>query len=547
MIDAFVLRKVVRDLSILQGEALRQIHQCGKFCLQLIFQRATVRISVEPGLAHVCLADREDLSSQNPSNFVTFARARLRNARLKDVHQVDLDRILRFVFDKIDETGERHEYRLYVELFGSRSNVVLVEGEKVLDDFRSFLETDSSYNPLPSKLNPIDGFEITLDSNKLLSKYLVDEIAGFSRLTAQEVLFRAKITDKPVSMLTEGEKVALKLALFSIIDDFEKPTCYVYELQGKRFVSAYPLKVLGSFVEGYDSASKAVDEAYLWNLRKLKMEKLRQQLTSVVEEKLKKQDKLMRALLEEAKECEKAEEYKRYGELLKFANDADVSGPVVKCFDWQSGETVTVPLAPGKDVKRSAQFYFEQYKKLKEKSQILKTRIEQLQRQNEYLEQILYNLESSETLEDLEEIEEELVETGIVQRKSSSHKKTEEPSFRKFVYNGFTILVGKNNKQNDLLVRKASDSDIWLHVQQSPGAHVIVRTEGRAVPRDVLLYAASLAAYYSKARYSSNVPVDYTLVKNVHKPKGSPPGMVLYTNYETLFVNPLNPESEQKV
>ncbi|MGB9790920.1 MAG: Rqc2 family fibronectin-binding protein [Thermotoga caldifontis] len=547
MIDAFVLRKVVRDLSILQGEALRQIHQCGKFCLQLIFQRAAVRISVEPGLAHVCLADKEDLSGQNPSNFVTFTRARLRNARLKDVHQVDLDRILCFVFDKIDETGERHEYRLYVELFGSRSNVVLVEGERVLDDFRSFLEKDSPYNLAPSKLNPIDGFEITFDSNKMLSKYIVDEIAGFSRLTAQEVLFRAKITDKPVNVLTEGEKIALRLALFSIIDDFEKPTCYVYELQGKRFVSAYPLKVLGSFVERYDSASRAVDEAYLWNLRKVKMEKLRQQLTSVVEEKLKKQEKLLQALFEEAKECEKAEEYKRYGELLKYASDADVSGSVVKCFDWQTGETVAVPLAPGKDVKRSAQFYFEQYKKLREKSQILKTRIEQLQRQNEYLEQILYNLESSETLEDLEEIEEELAESGLVHRKSSSHEKTEEPGFRKFVYNGFTILVGKNNKQNEALVRRASDSDIWLHVQQSPGAHVIVRTEGRAVPRDVLLYAASLAAYYSKARYSSNVPVDYTLVKNVHKPKGSPPGMVLYTNYETLFVNPLDPESEQKV
>lgn len=546
MIDAFVLKKLVRELSDLKGEALRQIHQCGKFCIELIFHRATVRLCVEPGLAHVCLTNREDLSGQNPSNFVTLTRTRLRNARLKEVAQLDLDRVLYFVFDKIDETGEKHEYKLYVEFFASRSNIVLVENDLVLDDLRAFLGKNISYVHTQSKVNPFDGTEMRFEGTTMLSRYIVEEVAGFSKLTAQEVLHRAKIEDKPLSALDDREKVSLKLALVSILDDFEKPTCYVYEIQGRRYVFAYPLKMLGEPKERYDSVSRAVDEAYLWNLRKAQMDKLRQQLMSIVGERLKKQEKLLQTLSEDLKRCERAEEYKRYGELLKYASVEDSVQGMVECFDWETNQNVLVPLVPGKDAKRSAQYYFEQYKKLKEKAQILKVRIEQLQEQNSYFEQTLYNIESAETLEDLEEIREELAELGFVQKGVPKEKRSEEANFRKFIYSGFTILVGKNNKQNEALVRKASDFDVWLHVQQSPGAHVVIRTDGRTVPKDVLLYAASIAAHYSKARYSSNVPVDYTLAKNVHKPKGSPPGMVLYTNYETVFVNPLDPDSSKK-
>lgn len=543
MIDAFVLRKLVSELSILKGENLKQIHQSGQFSIELIFQHATVRVCAEPGLGHVCLTSKEDFSGQNPSNFVSFIRARLRNAKLKEVGQIDLDRVLFFVFDKIDETGERHEYKLYVELFGSKSNVVLVENNSVLDDLRSFLNEGSPYAPSVNKIDLFQRFEMNFEGSSTLSRYIVENFAGFSKLTAQEVLYRAKISDKVVNTLDDKEKISLKLALLSVLDDFDSPKCYVYEVQGRRFVFAYPLRMMGEPVGCYNSPSQAVDEAYQWNSRKIQTERLRNQLLALVNERLRKQEKLLQVLLEDLKECERAEEYRRYGELLKYTDQAKVTQTIAECFDWERNEIVHVPLIPGKDVKQSAQFYFEQYKKLKEKAEILKARIEQLQKQNDYLEQVLYNIESSETLEDLEEIEEELGEIGIVKKSKSKTKKPEETGFRKFIYNGFTILVGKNNKQNEALVKKANDSDIWLHVQQIPGAHVIIRTEGRTVPRDVLLYAASIAAHYSRARYSSNVPVDYTLVKNVHKPKASPPGMVLYTNYETVFVNPLDPES----
>ncbi|MCX7812719.1 MAG: NFACT family protein [Pseudothermotoga sp.] len=547
MIDAFVLRKLVFEFSNLRGETLRQIHQSGQFCIYLIFQHATVRICVESGFTHVCLAEKEDFSNQNLSTFVTFARARLRNARLKDVRQVDLDRIVCFTFDKIDETGNKHEYELYVELFGSRSNLILVENGLVLDDFRSFVEKNNAYVLKPTKVNLLEERELKFEGNTMLSKYIVESIAGFSKLTAQEVLQRAFVDDKPLSSLNEKEKVALKLAIVSIIDDFEKSPCYVYEIDGKRFVFAYPLKTLGEPLSEYSSVSRAVDEAYNWNLRKTRMDRLRQKLLRVIDEQLKKQQRLLDTLLEELKECEKAEIYKRYGELLKYVSEKDRKGEQVLCVDWETNQTVVVPLMEGKNVKQSAQMYFERYKKLREKDQILRTRIQKLQNENQYLEQMRYTVEAAETLEDLEEIEEELAEVDLIQKSSikreKTQKETKETQFRKFIYDGFTILVGKNNKQNEALIKKASDSDVWLHVQQSPGAHVVIRTEGRQVPEHVLLCAASIAVYYSKARYSSNVPVDYTLIKNVHKPKGSPPGMVLYTNYETVFVNPLDPES----
>lgn len=544
MIDAFVLRKIVFEISKLRGEALRQIHQSGQFCIHLIFQQSTVRICVEPGLAHVCLAEKEDFSNHNPSTFVTFARARLRNARLKDVIQIGLDRILCFVFDKIDETGNRHEYKLYIELFGSRSNLILVENDVVLDDLRSFIASNSIYKPNPTKANLLDGYELKFEGGTLLSKHIVENIAGFSKITAQEILSRAAVSDKPVVSLNERERIALKLAFVSVLSDFEKSSCYVYEIDGRRFVFAYPSKTLGKPLSEYDSASRAVDEAYNWNLRKTKMDKLRQKLSKVVDEHLRRQQRLLDSLLKEISECEKAETYKRYGELLKYATEANEEKNQVQCLDWETNQIVVVPLIEGKSIKQSSQVYFERYKKLREKRQILTVRIQQLQSENRYLEQINYMIETAETLEDLEEIEEELIEAEIIRKNNVKKERVrEETQFRKFVYDGFTILVGKNNKQNEALIKKANDSDIWLHAQQSPGAHVVIRTEGRQVPKHVLLYAASIAAYCSKARYSSNVPVDLTLIKNIHKPKGSPPGMVLYTNYETVFVNPLNPES----
>lgn len=544
MIDAFVLRKLVFEISKLKGETLKQIHQSGQFCIHLIFQQSTVRICVEPGLAHVCLAEKGDFSNHNPSTFVTFARARLRNARLKDVIQIGLDRMLCFVFDKIDETGNRHEYKLYVELFGSRSNLILVENDVVLDDLRSFIENNSVYKPNPTKVNLFEGYELKFEDSALLSKYIVENIAGFSKITAQEILLRAAISDKPVVSLNEREKIALKLAFVSVLSDFEKSSCYVYEIDGRRFVFAYPLKTLGKPLSEYESASCAVDETYIWNLRKTKMDKLRQGLSKVVDEHLRRQQRLLDSLLEEIRECEKAEMYKRYGELLKYVTETNEEKNQVRCLDWETNQIVAVPLIEGKSVKQSLQVYFERYKKLREKRQILAVRIQHLQSENRYLEQIHYMIETAETLEDLEEIEEELIEAGIIRKNNVKRERArEETQFRKFVYEGFTIFVGKNNKQNEVLIKKANDSDIWLHAQQSPGAHVVIRTDGRQVPKHVLLYAASIAAYYSKARYSSNVPVDFTLIKNIHKPKGSPPGMVLYTNYETIFVNPLNPES----
>ncbi len=157
----------------------------------------------------------------------------------------------------------------------------------------------------------------------------------------------------------------------------------------------------------------------------------------------------------------------------------------------------------------------------------------------EYLYQLWQTLEDSEDLENLEEIKNEMVQAGLLKpgkREKARESKRSQP--RRVFYQGFVILVGKNNVQNDELVREASPDDLWLHAREIPGAHVVVKTGGREVPENVLRYAASLAAGYSKGKDSGRVPVDYTRIRYVRKPKGFKPGMVIYRNHKTVFVEP---------
>ncbi|MCQ2449679.1 MAG: NFACT family protein, partial [Clostridia bacterium] len=201
---------------------------------------------------------------------------------------------------------------------------------------------------------------------------------------------------------------------------------------------------------------------------------------------------------------------------------------------------ITIPLNPAWSPSTNAAKYFKDYKKSYTAEQTLTELIDRDEREIEYLESVLETIERSNDLSDLAEIREELVDTGYLRAARMQKRKPPKEDFRTFVSpEGFRIMVGKNNRQNDrLTTRIAAKNDLWFHVKNIPGSHVIVFCDGKSVGEETILYAANLAAYFSKATASAQVPVDYTPVKFVKKPNGALPGMVIYTTNQTVYVTP---------
>jgi predicted ribosome quality control (RQC) complex YloA/Tae2 family protein len=255
-----------------------------------------------------------------------------------------------------------------------------------------------------------------------------------------------------------------------------------------------------------------------------------------------KNDKKVRILTKELAQVEEAEQLRLYGELITAqmhqVKRGNTSLHTIDFYDPEARE-VTIPLSPIHSPSQNAQRYFKKYQKIKTSKKWNEEQIKKAQEENTYLESVLMQLEQS-SISEIEQIRVELQEEGWIKAERKKEKRKKEPiPLPTTVYSsqGIIILIGKNNKQNDHLThRLASSSDTWLHVKDIPGSHVVIR--GREIPEATLREAAMMAAYFSKGRYSSGVPVDFTLVKYVKKPSGSRPGFVIYDHQQTIYVTP---------
>ena len=248
-------------------------------------------------------------------------------------------------------------------------------------------------------------------------------------------------------------------------------------------------------------------------------------------------------MLNEVKDKEKI---KLYGELL-IANIYRIPQGVDKItlqnFYSDNYEDVEIPLNPNITPQENAQRYFKKYQKAKSTEEMQTKELNKSNEELNYLEGVLHTINECDSEEDIDDIKQELVDGGYIKQTYSKYKKRNNKSVsepRKYTTKeGFVIAVGKNNTQNDMLTLKwAKSSDIWLHAKNIPGSHVIIRKENKEIPNEVIKKAAGLAAYFSKARESTLVAVDYTYVKNIKKPRGAKPGMVIYFNNKTLYVAP---------
>lgn len=519
-----------------------------------------------------------NISKENPSNppvFCMILRKYLLGGRILDVLFHDFERILTFNIESVNELGDLSVKKLIIEIMGRHSNIILVnENGKIIDSIKH-VDSDMSrvrevmpareyvLPPAQDKISPLGlDIDILIENSALselnIEKYLLNNIKGFSPFICKEVCFCAGISGKsPASEISKNEILVshLKSALHEIIQKIKYKdyrSCIIYEeyAPSKKNVLDFhclPIKQHKS-IDYFDSISFVLDTFYskkdFYNKLNQKINSLSRSIDTHLE-RCRKKLAIQQDILREVSDREKL---KLYGELITaFIHSVPPNSKKVSLLNYYSvdNEYVDIELNENKTPQENAQIYFKRYNKAKSAFYNASRQLKKTMQELDYLESVSHLLNSCSTMTELEEIREELIEQGYIAIKS---KKTNREQKKKTSVSsplhykstdGFDIYVGKNNKQNDFLTLKFSGSrDMWLHVRNMPGSHTIIKCHKKDVPESTLLEAASIAAWHSKALRSSNVPVDYTLVKHVKKPNNAKPGMVIYENFKTIFVTP---------
>lgn len=486
-----------------------------------------------------------------PSNFAMTMRKYLEGAILESIEQVDNDRIIKMNFKTRDELGDQQRLVLVIEIMARHSNVSLVneKNHKIIDTIKHVGSDQNRVRlllpgatfvmpPKQDKVNPYlpnqiytDLVRKDLDENEL-AKQLQARYQGLGRQSAQELARELQASsDLPTTYHT-------------FLKQFENPDPVIYDdNNGKRQFAAFlPSNIKEEQLTHYDTLSVMLDAFYAQKAERDRSKELAGQVLKVLHNELKKDRRKVKKLKQQLEDAAKADYYRIRGEILTTylgkltAGMTEITLPNF----YDDNKPLKIKLDPELSPSRNAQKYFTKYDKLKTSVDYVK---EQLKLANDEIN-YLANIESQIDLAspaDIQEIRLELQQQGYIKQKRQKSKKRRKVRVSKpeefHTSNGTTVLVGKNNLQNDRLSFKiANKNDIWLHVKDIPGSHVIIRDSDP--DEQTLLEAAQLAAYFSKGRNSDNVPVDYLPSKRLHKPNGAKPGFVTFTGQKTLYVTP---------
>lgn len=526
-------------------------------------------------------------SKPNPINAPSFCmllRKHLIGFKIVSVNTVDLERIVTIKLEGYNELNDLISKTLIIELMGKHSNIILLnESNRIIDSLRHFdSSSKSNRNIMPSfeynyptsekksllKTNTFDEFykiiSDKLESNKI-EDILCNSFTGISKEFIYYMLNKEvgnnerqnKWADRGVRPYIDNinKLQILYNNIKAILNNINTNKVSPEETLNEKNKSDFVLKL--SPKESNLSINYFIDDFYYNKELNDTFINYKNTISKLLLSNLNKNKKKLNNITFKINECSRMDLYKLYGELItanlyriKDENQSEIE--LENYYD--NNKPIIIPLDNSKTPSYNAKMYFKKYNKLKTALSIVEKQKEKIIQELNYIESIIYTLESSETISDLDEIYEEISETVLTKDRSYKakqistkrkqlKKKVKDKTWIPIEYNieGFKILIGKNNKQNDYLTCKSAKSnDLWFHTKDIHGSHLIIKTEGKDVPYEVLEKCASLAAYYSKARNSSNVPVDYCFIKYVKKPKNSKPGMVIYTNNKTINVKPEN-------
>jgi len=554
--DGLYTRAVTKELqqNLLSGR-ITKIHQPFKnelvFVIRANGKNHKLLISAHPSYSRIQLTEQEYSNPDTPPMFCMLLRKHLEGYIVENIEQVGLDRIIIFTIKGRNEIGDLSYKKLMVEIMGRHSNIILVDSERnmILDSIKHIPMAQNSYRtilpgapyvlpPQQNKLNPLAATPsdiikaIDFNAGKI-DNQLVQAFSGLSPLITKEILFRAKLTTKE----------ALTNAFLELMEQIKNDEFSFnnYEKGNKEYFSYTSLTHLQEDAQVFSNSKEQLDRFYYGKADRDRIKQIASDVERLVINEKEKLTKKLVKLQKELTDSQKAKTYQLYGELLT-ANMYQIQRgmkeiSVVNYYD-EEGSMVTITLDPQKTANENAQKYFSKYQKAKTAQTIIAEQMNIAQEELSYFELLLQQIENAK-VSDMEEIREELIEQGYLKARTKKNKKqTAKIVVEQYVSSdGTTILVGKNNKQNDYLTNKvAARDDIWLHTKDIPGSHVVIRSQTPS--EETILEAATIAAYYSKAKLSSSVPVDYTAVRYVKKPSGAKPGFVIYDNQKTVYVTP---------
>lgn len=483
-----------------------------------------------------------------PPMFCLLLRKRLTGAWVTSIEQDNLERILRINFSGTDELGDKKRYALIIEIMGKYSNIVFVdENNKIIDAIKRVDDSKSQVREiLPS---------VTYVAPPKQNKYNIftddiDDIKSSIKLSSKGIYKASMETIKGVSPI-----VCREIENGLSIDDFkamaQNPTPTMVLLDAPKDFSFIDIKQYDSLAEikHYDTFSELLDHFYYEKVRLMRIKArnadLFKRLTSLQERSSRK----VANRISELESCKDKNLYKLYGDLIN-ANQyrLEKGAPFYDLENfYDNNKSVRIPADTMLTPAQNAQKYYKEYRKKQIAESKLNDFINDAKAEVLYFDTVIDALSRAQTDAEITEIKEELALQGYIKRQNNNKKKPQKAlkPYRFKTRDGFTVLVGRNNLMNDRLTMKtAKNYDTWFHVQDTAGSHVICETSGSRITDEAIHDCAVIAAYFSKARESSNVPVDYTLVKNIKKPNGAKLGFVIYETYNTEFVTPTIDEIE---
>ena len=528
-LDGITLYKVKQDLEKYLPIRINRISETSR--TEIVFNvhangiRTNLVMSFHSNYNHICLSDKNYTTFSDPSTFVMVLRKYILNGVIYQIEQYDHDRYLLMHVRARNELYDEKEYFLSVELMGKYANLILVDDQnRIIDALKKippYENTRRTILPgaqftLPDKQDKLDPFT----SPKIdLNESLVKQLQGFSKLLENEVRFRLDTSTFPeIIKLIEGSD---KLYLSKLKDSYE--------------FHVIPLTHLNTEYSEWD-IQKGFDEIYYEDDEKERIKNIADDLYKVVKRQIKHYSTKIEKLNASYEDALNLDSDKENGDLLYMYSDLDAKGlKEIEIEDYE-GRKKLIRLDPKLSVKANANRYFREYQKKRKGKIYIEEQLELARSELTYFESLNEQL-SLANYSDALDIKEELGKYGYLKKNSSKNKKKKKISLYQTKVDGHTITFGKNNIQNAFLSFDYAHSNYtWFHAKGFHGSHVVVDTDK---PNEkIIRTCANLAAYYSKGRFSSSVPVDYCLLKELKKVKGAKPGFVTFKNYKTIYIDP---------
>ena len=578
--DGIVTKAITSELQQLVGGRIDKIYEPNKNEVVLDFYlngvNYALNICTNSQNYRIHLTTHSKPNPKTALNFCMLLRKNLIGLRIKNIISANLERVVTIEFEGFDDIDDIITKKLIIELMGRHCNIILVdENNIIIDSLRHISSSDNELTrniiphvkyiyPTTNKLNFLEvtdfnDFKLKLNYNEItvnqLPSYISNIFNGISKNFVKHIIktlnidtsiiVNDKILEQIYNYINDIIISTDSLDLsFEIVKDSNGVT-KDYVLTKKKVDKIFPLNF---FIDDYYFDKESSEEFKIY----------RNSISKLILDTLKKYNKRLFNINEKLKECDNMDKYKLYGELIT-ANLYRIKNSNTNKLElenyYDNNSIITIPLDKRYSPSHNAKLFFKKYNKLKNALTIVGNQKQETLKDLDYIESVVYELETCSSIDDITNIFEEISESSVFKERTDKYKEKKHPKVKKskltknknvnfnpikYKIEDYTLLVGRNNTENDYLTLKyAKKTDIWFHTKDIHGSHCILVLNNRPYPdNDILIKCAEITAYHSKARNSSNVPVDFCEVKYVKKPNGSKPGMVIYKNNKTLNVNP---------